>query len=84
MSQYCLLCGLWCVLSAVHPLGYVMYVALLTEEVAELEKKIKQLVTWNADLDKENEEYSGIILCSFSVLCCGQCCIWLTSLRGGG
>ena len=68
MSQYCLLCGLWCVLSAAHPLGYVMYAALLTEEVAELEKKIKQLVTRNADLDKENEEYSGIILCSFSAL----------------
>ena len=56
-------------LSAVHPLGYALYVALNAEEVAELgekNKKNEQLVTRNAVLERENEEYSGVY---YSLFC---------------
>ena len=38
------------VLSAVHPLGYALYVALNAEEVAELEKLNEHLVAKNTGL----------------------------------
>ena len=61
-------------LSAVHPLGYALYVALNAEEVAELggkNQKIEQLVTRNAVLERENEEYSGVY---YSLFCLCACC----------